>query len=223
MLVTLVTNAQKKRARTIVNRLHHWYLVNGRDFPWRRPGTTSYQLVVSEMLLQRTRASTVAAMYPAFFGRFPSWEKVVQASEEDLQVAFKPIGLWRRRAKSFRMLAEAMVTRGGVFSRCRDEIELLPGVGQYIGNAVELFVHGRPRPLLDVNMVRVIERYFHSRHLADIRHDPWLQAISKHLVETSSNFPAINWALLDLGATICKPKNPDCSNCPLSRGCAKDI
>ena len=73
-------------------------------------------------------------------------------------------------------------------------------------------------PLLDTNMARVIERVFKPRKLADIRYDPWIQSISKEIV-SSENTVHINWALLDIGGTICKPRNPNCLGCPISTFC----
>jgi A/G-specific adenine glycosylase len=91
-------------------------------------------------------------------------------------------------------------------------------VGQYVANAVLLFAHGRREPLLDVNVARVLERHFGPRRLADIRYDPYLQALARMVV--SSKHPAkVNWALLDLAALICRIRAPLCQECPLSATC----
>lgn len=140
------------------------------------------------------------------------------ASKPTLQSVFKPIGLWRKRADSVFRLAREMNNRGGRFPRKRSEIDKLPAVGQYIANAIELFVFARPMPLIDVNMARVIERYFGSRLLADIRYDPYLQATAKKLV-TCDKLAKMNWAVLDLAALICRSNSPRCNLCPLKNGC----
>jgi A/G-specific adenine glycosylase len=110
------------------------------------------------------------------------------------------------------------VSESGKIPSNRQEIECLPGVGQYIANAIELLVFNRPRPLLDTNMARVIERYVHPRKLADIRYDPWLQTAAQFLIE-QGDAKTINWGMLDFAALVCKPRKPLCGDCPLLATC----
>jgi len=195
-----------------------WYDENGRKFPWRKRSTSKYQTIIAEILLQRTRAETVAGFFPDFVREFSSWKRLSSARVERLQRHLRPIGLWRRRAASIRRLALEMAKRNGRFPRNRSEIEELPGIGQYIANAVLLFCHGVPQPLLDVNMARVLERVFGPRKLADIRYDPYLQELAQKVVRCK--IPAkLNWAILDLAATTCLAKEPRCENCPLDSMC----
>ncbi len=199
-------------------RLLAWYVKNGRHFPWRNRSATKYQLIIAEILLQRTRAETIATFFGEFLRAFPSWKKLSDANEEDIARFLRPIGLWRRRASSLKLLAVEMARRNGRFPRNREEIEALPGVGQYIANAVLLFCHDEPQPLLDVNMARVLERVFGPRQLADIRYDPYLQSLSSTVVNCR-NPREINWAILDLAATTCRDSAPRCHECPLRRIC----
>ena len=199
-------------------KLLRWFESHGRSFPWRRASATNYQYIIAEALLQRTRAETVALFFPRFTKEFPSWRQLAFASVIRLQNYLKPIGLWRRRASSIRALAKTMAKRNGRFPRERTAIEALPGVGQYIANAVLLFCHAQPQPLLDFNMARVLERVFGPRKLADIRYDPWLQELARKVVRCKA--PArLNWAILDLAATTCLASNPRCSECPLASLC----
>jgi A/G-specific adenine glycosylase len=199
-------------------RLLAWLEVHGRSFAWRRRSASLYRLVVTEALLQRTRAETVNNFYAAFFRRFPSWQALAQASEAELQEHLRPIGLWKRRATSLRRLGIEMAKRKGRFPSAREKIEALPGVGQYVASAVLLFAHGRSEPLLDASVARVLERHFGPRRLADIRYDPYLQTLARTVV--SSKHPAkVNWALLDLAALICRIRSPLCQECPLSATC----
>lgn len=195
-----------------------WFRSCGRHFPWRNPSASRYVLVVSEILLQRTRAETVAGFFPHFVKRFPGWNQLVLATEEELRAFLEPIGLWRRRSASLRALAAEMRARRGHSPSAREELEKLPGVGQYVASAAMVFCHGKREPLLDVNMARVLERCFSPRTLVDIRYDPWLQALARAVV----NHPRaheINWAVLDLAATICTTRNPRCGTCPLKGIC----
>lgn len=209
---------RSESCHSVRRRLLAWLEGHGRSFAWRRPSASLYRLVVTEALLQRTRAETVNNFYAPFFRRFPSWQALAQVSEAELQDYLRPIGLWKRRSASLRSLAIEMAKRRGRFPSAREEIEALPGVGQYVANAVLLFAHGRSEPLLDANVARVLERHFGPRRLADIRYDPYLQKLARMVV--SSERPAkVNWALLDLAALICRIRAPLCQECPLSATC----
>lgn len=198
-----------------------WYRQGGRKFPWRKSSISNYRQVIAEILLQRTRAETVAAFFPNFVLAFPSWKSLDVAAVEDLQEYLRPVGLWRRRALSIKALAGEMAKRNGRFPKEREAIEALPGVGQYIANAVLLLCHDVPEPLLDVNMARVLERVYGPRKLADIRYDPYLQSLARKVVSCASarDARAVNWAVLDLAALVCKPMNPSCDNCPVRSLC----
>jgi A/G-specific adenine glycosylase len=195
-----------------------WFVQDGRHFPWRNKSATTYQKIVAEILLQRTRAATVGNFYHSFMRRFPSWEKLSRAKCEDLGEHLKPIGLWRRKAASLCSLSKEISKMKGRFPKNREDIEALPGVGQYITNAVLLFCHGQAQPLLDVNMARVLERFFGPRTLVDIRYDSYLQNLAAEVVSGIDPI-SINFAILDLASIICRPKRPRCSACPLSYGC----
>jgi len=198
--------------------LIRWYEAFGRQFPWRRPRAPRFHQVVSEVLLQRTRAETVAAFWPTFLSRFPAWSSLATASTGEVETLLKPIGLSAQRAPRLKALATAIAARSGRFPATRDELEALPGVGQYIANAVFLFCHDKPHPLVDVNMARVLERFFGPRKLADIRYDPYLQQLA-HAVVAGKISHKLNWAILDLAATVCKLRAPLCDKCPLSALC----
>lgn len=195
-----------------------WFAVSGRDFPWRRPGTGLFELVVTECLLQRTRAEVVADMFDRFFEVFPGWQALDSTPLAELQVHLKPIGLWRRRATGLKELAREMVARKGRFPGSREELEELPAIGQYVASAVLDFAFEGREPLLDSNMARVLERYFGPRALADIRYDPYLQELAREVVSTGSCVE-VNWAILDFAALVCKPRKPACDSCPLSGDC----
>lgn len=195
-----------------------WFRENGREFPWRENDYPEYMMIVTEALLQRTRAETVASFLPAFFSRFPSWEALAEASVDDIGEAIRPVGLWRQRAPRLKALAEEMMRRGGIVPRSREDLEALPIVGQYIANAILLMSHGEPQPLLDVNMARVLERYFGPRKLADIRYDPYLQGLARAVVNAPDS-QYVNWAILDFAALVCKARTPRCQVCPLASGC----
>jgi len=199
-------------------RLLQWFGTSGRRFPWRERGVDIYIQVVTEALLQRTRAETVAAFLPKFVSRFPTWSSLASASERQIGNCLRPIGLWRRRATSLSRLAKSLSKLDGNWPLERDDLEKMPGVGQYVASAVLMFVHGKAEPLLDANMARVIERLFGERSLADIRYDPWLQSLCRRMVRCRQP-AAVNWAILDFAALICTSRSPKCDECPLVSRC----
>ncbi len=111
-----------------------------------------------------------------------------------------------------------MVSRAGRLPRTREELESLPGIGQYVASAILCQVYGEREPLLDVNMARVIERYFRPRKLADLRTDPVLQGYARAILPRA-RVKEFNWAVLDFAALVCKARDPRCGDCPLKRGC----
>ncbi|WP_170595664.1 hypothetical protein [Ruegeria arenilitoris] len=213
-----LTPSEKRKLTRLRVALLPWWDEHGEAFPWRRSEASIYERVCVEVLLQRTRRETVSAIYAGFFERFPDWHALALCPEEELGQYLIPLGLWRRRAASLGALARYADEHGGVFPRTAKELAKVPAVGQYLGNAILLFQHGEPRPLVDVNMVRVIERVLRPRRLADIRHDPWLQAAAAWLVRSLS--VETNWAVLDFAAKVCRARNPRCEECQLARQCS---
>lgn len=205
-----------------VERFHRclmgWFHENARTFFWRNKDATTYQQVVSEVLLQRTTATAVARFLPAFLDRYPSWEAIAGSDEEELGDTLRPLGLWRRRATSLLQLAQVMVKLKDGLPTTREKVELLPGIGQYIASAILIIHHGHPEPLLDTNMARLLERYFGPRKLVDIRYDPYLQALAR-MVVAQGEPKETNWAILDHAALVCRLRNPICPSCALRSEC----
>jgi A/G-specific adenine glycosylase len=195
-----------------------WYDENGRDFPWRKKNLTSYQLVIAEILLQRTKAETISKFYPLFLKKYPSWKSLNKTRLATLEKVLTPIGLYKQRAALIKKLAKEMIKSEGNFPRQKEEIEKLPFAGQYITNAILQFVFNKPAPLLDVNMARVLERFFGPRKLSDIRYDPYLQKLARKIVD-HKNSKKINWGVLDFSALTCRSQNPKCEICFLSYKC----
>ncbi len=208
----------KKKIAFFQEKILQWYKENGRTFLWREEGLTSYQYIIAEVLLQRTKAETIAKFYPLFLAEFPNWEALAEAEPGRVEEYLRPVGLYRQRAKRSISLANEMVKRKGVLPTNRKELEGIPFMGQYIANAVELVIFGQPSPLVDVNMARVLERFFGARQMADIRYDPYLQKLSYKVVK-HVNVKKLNWAILDFAALVCKARSPICQQCSLQEEC----
>lgn len=198
--------------------LSHWFELNNRKFPWRKRNCSRYQLIIAEVLLQRTKAETIATFFPFFIKQYPSWKSLSSVNKTRLKKDLKPIGLWKRRSDTLKRLSTVMAKRGGRFPRTRVEIEELPGVGQYIANAILMFCQDEPQPLLDVNMARVLERFFGPRKLADIRYDPYLQKLAREVLP-KKRYKEFNWAILDFASIICRVHRPFCNKCCLESKC----
>ena len=212
------TEISNKEIKRFQNKILKWYKENGRYFPWRKKSATNYELIIVEILLQRTKAETVSKFFNAFIKKYPSWKQLGNATEQELQNCLKPLGLYKLRGTGLYKLAKEMNKLHGRFPKDRSEIEKLPAIGNYISNAIELFIFKKPKPLLDVNMARVLERYFGPRQKLDIRHDSYLQELSEKVVNHTA-IKKINWGILDFGAKVCLSKNPKCSSCILSKSC----
>ena len=195
-----------------------WYREHGRAFPWRSADTSLYQHAIAEILLQRTRAETLAPFFEKFVRKYDSWESLAGLSVEELKQELDPIGLATQRAPRIRALAQVMVKRKGRFPERIDELQSLPAIGQYVAYAIQSFRGAWRLPLLDAGMARVIERCFGSRDLADIRHDSRLQEICQRVVDSEPSLE-ISWAILDLAALVCRQKGPHCDICPVERLC----
>jgi len=199
-------------------RLLCWFARNGRSFPWREPGRTPYEVVVAEILLQRTTAAGVARAYRLFVDRYPSWASLEHAQLEDIENALRPLGLWRQKALAFQHLAQSIETSGGVVPRTRKELERLPGIGPYTASAVLAIVYGRAEPLLDVNMARLLGRFLGPCDGTEANRTRTLRALALRLVRSKRGLE-VNWAVLDFGALVCRSRHPLCPGCLLRAKC----
>lgn len=121
---------------------------------------THYQIIITETLHQRTKAETVSKFYSQFIKDFPNWTNLAQADTATIEQYLKAIGLYRQRAKRLKRLAIEMVKRKGKLLHDRKDLGSISFIGQYIANAIELIIHNQPSPLVDVDMARLLEKYF---------------------------------------------------------------
>jgi A/G-specific adenine glycosylase len=198
--------------------LLRWFDENGRAFPWRDPSATKYQQILSEILLQRTRAETVARYYPLFFARYPDWKALSRARLEELEEIMRPLGLYRHRARRLYKLGQEIKRRHGRVPASSDELADSGLAGLYVTNAFELFMLRHRKPLLDVNMSRLLKRYFGGGEFIDVRRDKEVQGLANDIVEVR-RCKELNWAILDFAALVCKSRSPACGECPLRLHC----
>jgi A/G-specific adenine glycosylase len=202
--------------RSFAARLTEWYDGAKRDLPWRRT-RDPYQILVSEVMLQQTRAQTVIPYYEKFLERFPTARSLARAGDVELLRLWSGLGYYRR-ARNLREAARQIVKFGG-FPQDYDAIGELPGVGTYTAAAVASIAFGIDRAAVDGNVMRVIARL--TGDAADIG-----AAATRTRFETVAGTlldrrdpGRFNQAMMELGATICLPRNPLCLFCPVSAGC----
>jgi A/G-specific adenine glycosylase len=195
-----------------------WFTSNRRDFPWRREGISNYELIISEILLQRTRAETVAKYYPVFFGKYPGWDVLIAAGMSELEEVLKPLGLYRHRAGRLFRIIQEYKSKNGNLPRDKNELHDSSLSTLYISNAYELFLLKHRSPLLDVNMARVLSRFFGEDCPKDVRHDRKMQEMARDVVNIKK-CREINWAILDFAALVCRTSHPLCPACRLKSRC----
>lgn len=199
-------------------KLLNWYSDHGRNFPWREDNISNYEIIISEILLQRTKAETVAKYYPTFINKYPNWDYLSKAHIGDLEQILKPLGLYKHRAKRIYKIIEEFNNKRGILPRNKNELKESQFSTLYISNAYELFILNKRASLLDVNMARVLSRYFKPKEIKDVRNEKELQYLSK-VVTNVKQCKELNWAILDFAALVCKSRKPKCTNCVLNKKC----
>ncbi len=191
-----------------------WHENNTRRFPWRAADLEPWHVLMAEMCLHRTRADQVAPVFEALLKLAPTPQEMVEHAEEALEV-MRSLGL-RWRAENIVKVAQALVeVFDGVVPETDLELRMLPGVGDYVAQAVLCFGFGRRAVLIDTNTVRITSRLY-GRDAAR----RWQLRVDLHRM-AGDNGPdaAFNFALLDLGALVCTARSPRCSECPLNEIC----
>lgn len=198
-----------------VDELRRWGRAHRRSFPWRET-RDPFRVLVAEVLLQRSRGSTVAAVYDALFRRWPDAAALARARVSSIEAVIRPLGLVRR-AVTVRAIAGEVVRRGGV-PATRDGLLSLPGVGPYAANATLAAAFDRRAPVVDGVTARVYRRYFGVATNGPSVADAALWELVDR-VTPSRGARTWNWTVLDLAATVCTPQRPRCDDCPLVRTC----
>ncbi len=186
----------KNEIKLFRNELLDWFESNKRDFPWRKEGISNYELILSEILLQRTKAETVSSYYNTFFSKYPNWERLIEASIEDLENILKPLGLYKHRAKRIYKIIEEYKEKNGILPQNKNELRESSLSTLYISNAYELFILNHRAALLDVNMSRVLSRFFYPQEFKDVRNDKVIQELANNVINVKS-CKELNWAILD--------------------------
>jgi A/G-specific adenine glycosylase len=177
---------------------------------------------MAEMMVQRTRAAQAEATWIEFIRRFPTAESAAAADDAELTRVLAGLGLRWRIAKIVAAVRTLAMERGGAVPTAQDQIESLPGVGHYAASSVRTVAFGARVPVVDANVVRVYCRFFGLRLTDSLRRDLGFHRLAAAMAPRSQG-TAFNWALLDLGATVCSPKRPKCAECPVAERCQTGV
>lgn len=199
-------------------KLLNWYDSRTREMPWR-DHPDPYAVWVSEIMLQQTQVETVKGYFIRFMKAFPTVESLAKAPQQDVLKAWEGLGYYTR-ARNLQKAAQQLVGQGGELPSTSTQWALLPGIGPYTAAAISSISFGEYVPVVDGNVARVFARFLEWRD--DFQKLPareklagWLQPF----IEKSKRPGDFNQAMMDLGATVCTPRNPQCTLCPLQKGC----
>ncbi len=197
-------------------RVLRWFRSHGRDFPWRERSDT-YSVLVSEVLLQRTRGEHAVEVYEEFLRRWPRPDRLARARESTIAQVIRPLGL-AKRAETLKRLGKALAAIGSELGDDPQELLELPGVGPYAAHSVAVFARSRNLPVVDWVIARVLRRYFGLDSDRRPNADSELWRIAGRLAG-KGKARALWLGTLDLGAAICKTR-PRCPECPLRSDCS---
>jgi len=199
-------------------RLIDWYREEGRSFYWRTHVLNGWQWLVLEILLRKTRADAVEKAYPSFISKYSKPEIVLKVPDAELENDLRILGLYRQRREVLKLIAAEIDSQyGGVTPSDQKSLSALPGVGPYISNAVLCFCYNQRRPVVDINVARVLTR-FQCMDTPKDATKKWLWELAENMLP-EENWKEYNYGLLDLGALLCISKQPKCILCSLRDIC----
>ncbi len=200
-----------------------WFTVARRDLPWREPGVTGWQILISEIMLQQTPVSRVLDPWQAWIRRWPVPSAMAAETPGEVVRAWGKLGYPRRAMRLHECAKTLAAHHDDVVPRNVDILLTLPGIGDYTARAVACFAYGQAVPVVDTNVRRVIARAVHGREpgnpsktdLADA------QALLPIAPDGSpaAEAPEFSAALMELGALVCTARNPRCNECPIAADC----
>jgi A/G-specific adenine glycosylase len=190
-----------------------WYAAHGRDLPWRHT-REPYAILVAEVMLQQTQVERVIPKWHAWLARFPTLEALAKATRGDAIRAWEGLGYNLRAVRLHAIARQCAADCGGTLPSSVEGLRTLKGIGRYTAGAVACFAYGQPVAIVDTNVRRVLSRVFELETRA-------VDGMAQRFVPVGPNEAAYKWnqALMDLGATLCRSREPLCLVCPLLGEC----
>ena len=232
---------QNPKPGQLVPLLLHWFAANARDLPWRRT-RDPYAVWVSEIMLQQTQVKTVISFWERWMRELPTLETAAKAPSAKIHKLWEGLGYYTR-VRNLQKAAQVVVEKhGGKFPDNFDDVLALPGIGRYTAGAICSIAFNQPTPILDGNVIRVLTRIFGiSENPKEKTTNARLWQLAEELVahakaqgSQSEKLPAfavsaalrknnscsfLNQSLMEFGATLCTPRNPQCLTCPVQKLC----
>ncbi len=208
------------RKKTAIVQVHllNWYRHNHRQLPWRRTNNP-YHIWVSEVMLQQTQVNTVLSYYRKFLNQFPDVTHLASADLQDVLKAWEGMGYYARARNLHRATKIVIQEHRGEIPTSWEGFKKLPGVGDYIAAAVLSIAFDQPYPVIDGNVKRVLARLLQIEAPVNKTSSYKLfKEVASTLLDLQ-NPGTFNQAMMELGAVVCKPKNPLCNSCPLQSDC----
>lgn len=214
------TKALKPLKKGFSEDLITWYNANGRNLPWRNT-SDPYHIWLSEVMLQQTQVATVIDYYHRFLETFPTIKDLANAPEDKVLKMWEGLGYYARCRNLHKTAKIVSENYKGKFPKTLDDVESLAGIGKSTAGAILTFSYGQRHPLLDGNVKRVLSRLFDIED--DITKSATIKTmwqLSEDLLSPASDPYAFNQGIMELGATICLPKQPRCLVCPVQKHCS---
>ena len=199
-----------------------WYDEHGRKLPWRYKNGNKpnpYHVWLSEIMCQQTTVQAVKAYYTKFLSTWPTVEDLANAKTDDVMAAWAGLGYYARARNLHKCAKIVAFEMGGVFPNTQEELIKLPGIGDYTSAALAAIAFDIPSTVMDGNIERIISRFFMIQEALP-KAKPVFKEHTRRFFEgfkeRSGDFAQ---SLMDIGSSICTPKNPKCMLCPLRKGC----
>ena len=204
----------------ITKKILNWYDLNKRTLPWRKNVSQSkkhYYTLVSEFMLQQTQVVTVIPYFNRFINKIPNLKKLSKMPDRELIKLWEGLGYYSR-VRNLKKTAKIIISKyHGEIPNNYEDLISLPGIGNYTANAILAIAFNKSYIPLDGNIERVLKRYLYLKKDKEIQKENLIE--KKSIFGISSRASDYAQALMELGAMICKPKNPECSKCPISKNC----
>jgi A/G-specific adenine glycosylase len=210
----------KTKNSKLVAALLDWFAANARDLPWRRT-RDPYAIWVSEIMLQQTQVKTVIPFWNRWMRELPTIKSAAKASSAKIHKLWEGLGYYTR-VRNLQKAAQVIVEKNaGKFPENFGEVLALPGIGRYTAGAICSIAFNQPTPILDGNVIRVLTRIFCiAENPKEKKTNTRLWKLAEELVQNSkSDCSHLNQSLMELGALICTPRNPQCLICPVKKLC----
>jgi len=226
------------KQQKLVSALLDWFSANARDLPWRRT-RDPYAIWVSEIMLQQTQVKTVVPYWERWMRKLPTVQAAANASPDKIHKLWEGLGYYTRVRNLQKAARQIMEKHDGKFPQNFDDVLALPGIGRYTAGAICSIAFNQPTPILDGNVIRVLTRVFGiSENPREKKTKAQLWRLAEELVgraacsrfigvpspprrgrDTAPYHSFLNQSLMELGALVCTPRQPQCRICPMKKLC----